>query len=241
VSSNAPAGAQLSDPQDRSDQTTTPIKHVILIIGENRTYDHVFGTYTPPAGQSTRNLLSEGIINADGSPGPNAKLATQWQASDTKVYSNHPTKTKPFTELPAMNTGGAPTVPDFPSASAAEAVEPALPAEDYIELASGGTGLPNDVVDTRFPFTASGADVDSFLPGISGPVDMHKYISYDDYASSPVHRFFQMATNGLRSGEGQRHKQQRMSERPVPLGRGNDRRGQQWRPSAEPIHQSEHR
>ena len=25
----------------------TPIEHVILIIGENRTFDHVFATYTP--------------------------------------------------------------------------------------------------------------------------------------------------------------------------------------------------
>ena len=27
--------------------TTTPIKHVIVIIGENRTFDHVFATYVP--------------------------------------------------------------------------------------------------------------------------------------------------------------------------------------------------
>ena len=27
--------------------TRTPIKHVIIIIGENRTFDHIFATYTP--------------------------------------------------------------------------------------------------------------------------------------------------------------------------------------------------
>jgi phospholipase C len=27
--------------------TKTPIQHVIIIIGENRTFDHVFGTYVP--------------------------------------------------------------------------------------------------------------------------------------------------------------------------------------------------
>jgi phospholipase C len=27
--------------------TATPIKHVIVIIGENRTFDHVFATYQP--------------------------------------------------------------------------------------------------------------------------------------------------------------------------------------------------
>jgi phospholipase C len=32
-----------------SDQATpvTPIKHVIVMIGENRSFDHVFGTYQP--------------------------------------------------------------------------------------------------------------------------------------------------------------------------------------------------
>jgi phospholipase C len=27
--------------------TTTPIKHVIVVIGENRTFDQVFATYAP--------------------------------------------------------------------------------------------------------------------------------------------------------------------------------------------------
>ncbi len=32
--------------------TATPIKHLIVIIGENRTFDHVFGVYKPRPGQS---------------------------------------------------------------------------------------------------------------------------------------------------------------------------------------------
>ena len=45
--------------------TTTPIKHVIVIIGENRSFDHVFATYVPKStGQKISNLLSEGIIHA---------------------------------------------------------------------------------------------------------------------------------------------------------------------------------
>src|ERR1700740_2618552 len=51
--------------------TASPIKHVIVIIGENRSFDHVFATYKPRPGQSVFNLLSQGIINEDGSPGPN--------------------------------------------------------------------------------------------------------------------------------------------------------------------------
>jgi phospholipase C len=170
-----------SNGQDASLHTRTPIKHVILLIGENRTFDHVFATYTPPAGQSVNNLLSEGIVNADGTPGPNAAKAAQWQASQAGDYSNSPARTSAYTNLPQMNTGGAPTQPYLASAAQAAAIEPALPSADYAELAEGGTGLPNDVVDTRFPATLANA-----------PVDMHASISYNDYANSPVHRFFQM-------------------------------------------------
>jgi phospholipase C len=36
--------------------TATPIKHVIVIIGENRTSDHVFATYQP----KRREAVSKG-------------------------------------------------------------------------------------------------------------------------------------------------------------------------------------
>src|SRR6202453_2666748 len=45
--------------------TQTPIQHVIVIIGENRSFDHVFATYVPRNVQRVRNLLSEGIIKLD--------------------------------------------------------------------------------------------------------------------------------------------------------------------------------
>ena len=35
---------------DNDAKTTTPIKHVIVIIGENRSFDHVFATYNPGNG-----------------------------------------------------------------------------------------------------------------------------------------------------------------------------------------------
>lgn len=101
--------------------TATPIQHVIVIVGENRTFDNVFGGYQPKQGQSVINLLSEGIINADGTPGPNFDNAQQWQASDTSTYSNSPTKTSPYSSLPQPNTtyafGQSLNVPDsrFPA------------------------------------------------------------------------------------------------------------------------------
>src|SRR6516225_6286134 len=60
--------------------TATPIKHVIVLIGENRTFDHVFATYVPKSEDSVANLLSKGIIRADGTPGPHFRKAAQFQA-----------------------------------------------------------------------------------------------------------------------------------------------------------------
>ena len=61
-------------------RTATPIKHVIIIVGENRSFDHVFATYVPKGkDERVRNLLSEHIINADGTPGPKFAKAHQFQ------------------------------------------------------------------------------------------------------------------------------------------------------------------
>src|SRR5579862_3054606 len=68
------APVQAADPDKAVEQlkTASPIKHVIIIVGENRSFDHLFATYEPRhEEESIRNLLSEGIVNEDGSPGPN--------------------------------------------------------------------------------------------------------------------------------------------------------------------------
>ncbi len=70
----APVRAQ----SDTESDTATPIKHVIVLIGENRTFDNVFGTYVPREGQRVSNLLSKGIVESDGSPDKNAALAAQF-------------------------------------------------------------------------------------------------------------------------------------------------------------------
>jgi phospholipase C len=56
--------------QNSTPATTTPIKHVIVIIGENRTFDHVYATYKPKPGETISNLLSKGIVRANGKPAP---------------------------------------------------------------------------------------------------------------------------------------------------------------------------
>ena len=60
--------------------TKTPIKHVVVLIGENRTFDHVFATYVPKSHDSVSNLLSKRIIKSDGTPDVNFGSAAQFQA-----------------------------------------------------------------------------------------------------------------------------------------------------------------
>jgi phospholipase C len=163
-------------------KTKTPIKHVILIIGENRTFDHIFATYTPPAGQTVNNLLSEGIVTATGGQGGNFNNAQQFTASDTTTFSNDPGGKSAYSNLPNMITDGTPSAAYVPTLAEAQAIESVvLESGDLGLLNTGGSGLGSDVVDTRFS---------SPLP--NGPVDMHSAFPYDSYAASPVHRFFQM-------------------------------------------------
>src|SRR6202041_1672712 len=98
----------------RAGQTATPIKHVIVIIGENRSFDHVFATYVPRRGQTVHNLLSEGIIELDANknavPGPSFRKAQQLSASDLGTQDGFllspPKQEFPGDTLPAPQVGG---------------------------------------------------------------------------------------------------------------------------------------
>src|SRR5579864_905904 len=163
--------------------TATPIKHVIVIIGENRTFDHVFATYKPRQHESISNLLSKGIVNEDGTPGPNFSLASQSTASDTSVYELNPSGNTPYAMLPPVLAGGYSSAP-FPDAATAMQFENGLLPEDYVLLTTGGTGLSHGAVDTRIPSAAN-------LP--NGPFQLTSSTHpYDTYDNSPVHRFYQM-------------------------------------------------
>src|SRR3954471_21372111 len=104
------AGAQTAgahDGHDRDhdrDRTATPIKHVIIVVGENHTFDNLFGTYRPRAGQYVDNLLSKGIVNADGSPGPNFSRGQQLIGSDTDRYHAETLSTGSYDALPVPYT-----------------------------------------------------------------------------------------------------------------------------------------
>ena len=92
-------------PDSRDLVTHTPIKHVIIIIGENRTFDNVFATYAPKPGETVWNLLSEKIVNADGTPGPSYSTAKQSIGSGFGAYKLAPSKT-PYVTLPTFHAGG---------------------------------------------------------------------------------------------------------------------------------------
>ncbi len=157
-------GASLFAQQGSGDgYTTTPIKHVIVIIGENRSFDHVFATYVPRGGQAVWNLLSEGIVNADGTPGPNFSKAQQSasadQAPDTFLLSP-PKLAFPNSVLPAPLTGGpTDSYVTGDSLTTAQQSENGLPENYYQYLVSGGTGLKSRVPDTRI------TNVSSLPPG----------------------------------------------------------------------------
>ena len=70
------AGPQSFGGNDNDRHTDSPIKHVIVIVGENRTFDHIFATYQSPRGHHVDNLLSKGIIDINGKPGPNYGVTT---------------------------------------------------------------------------------------------------------------------------------------------------------------------
>src|SRR5258708_3628994 len=84
--------------------TATPIEHLIVVVGENLTFDNLFATYQPPPGQSVANLLAKGIVKPDGSPGANFALAAQRQAVVRERYQVTPAVTGTYGMLPQPGT-----------------------------------------------------------------------------------------------------------------------------------------
>jgi phospholipase C len=198
----------------RDNATATPIKHVIIIIGENRTFDNIFATYKPVDKRETvLNLLSERIVNDDGTPGPNYAKAQQYTADlyqptsgGTTQYQIAPPGKALFSPyLPPFQAGG-PSSPYLCASPApnpstgtscvtdaniafAKTVQQGLDDNYYQYLLTGGTGQPSGQPDRRLNY--NGADA-SHLP--NGPFQLTNptTLPYDAYTASPVHRFYQM-------------------------------------------------
>ncbi len=188
--------------------TATPIKHVIVLIGENRTFDHVYGTYEPKHKQTVRNLLSEGLVDADGAPGPQFRDAQQYVVTTPlpahyflSVSPSDKTPYAPF--LPTPELGGAPnswtgrtqlianptTVqPPFDETISQQelaANEPALRKADLFLLRTGATeAAATTGPDLR---VADAAALPNTVFQLTGPK-----LPYDAYTGDMVHRFFHM-------------------------------------------------
>jgi acid phosphatase len=84
--------------------TATPSQHVIVVVGENHSFDNLFGTYRPRPGQHVANLLSRGIVNADGSPGPHFDRAAQRIGVATGEYRAATPSSAAYETLPQPYT-----------------------------------------------------------------------------------------------------------------------------------------
>jgi len=195
------------DPDNSADRvrTTTPIKHVIVVLAENSSFDHAFGTFRPRNGQRIHNLLSAGIVNADGTPGPNFSKAAQFTATPQPNYFvSAPDGSKtPFSTLPPPDLHGVPlqasdsNPPPFATVAVAHAAEPSLEGEDAVLLTTGAaTGL------TFKPETGGVRNPDTRILNANnlpnGPFqqtakDAHGHgLPYDAYTEDTIHRFYQM-------------------------------------------------
>src|SRR6202140_2354265 len=185
----AKAGDDLDKSADAI-KTATPIKHVIIIVGENRSFDHLYATYVPKSkSEKVLNLLSEGIINADGTPGPNFAKAHQFQIvaapNGGKFFSSADMADKAlYPTLPAPDVAGSAMVSQYAPLLTLGG-DPGLPAADQFLLGTGGTGLSFTLgPDVRI------TDVNSLPPGpfqLTGPT-----MPYDAFAGDTIHQYFQM-------------------------------------------------
>jgi phospholipase C len=169
---------------------------VIVLIGENRTFDHVFATYVPRSNDKVENLLSEGIINADGTPGKHFNKAAQFQAVApfrTKFFiSLNNNEKAPYTTLPQPTLNFAPTSPIVPPiipTPILELVEPSLEVGDLGLLFTGTA--------SQFPQTFVLPDFDSRIQNFNalpnGPFPLRgASLPYDSYTGDTTHRLFEM-------------------------------------------------
>jgi phospholipase C len=188
------APAQAANDQDTSVdaiKTATPIKHVIIIVGENRSFDHIYATYVPKSrSEKVLNLLSEGIINADGSPGPNFAKAHQFQITSApnggKFFSSADLANKQlYVTLPPPDLNGVGAVSPAAAILTLPGGNPGLPPADQFLFGTGGTGLNfTEGPDIRI------SNVSTLPPGpfqLTGP-----NMAFDAYAGDTIHQYFQM-------------------------------------------------
>ena len=101
-----PAAALAAAPAPHA--ARTPIEHLIVVVGENVSFDALYATYAPPtAGATVLNLRSQRIVNADGLPGPEYRRAVQYQwVNPAGRYALEPTRRAAYARLPQPSLAG---------------------------------------------------------------------------------------------------------------------------------------
>lgn len=141
-----------------------------MIVGENQSFDSLFATYVPARGAAVRNLLSQGIVNADGAPGPRFALAVQNGAVPQTRYTLDPPRAAPYPTLP----------------------QPRLIGVLDQTFHAVGHGM-----DTRFPrdLPAGPFQITRYVPypkSTANPTLESSTAALSASTGDPVHRFFQM-------------------------------------------------
>ncbi len=141
-------------------------------------------------GETVWNLLSEGIVKADGTPGPNFPLAEQKAANDKApdafllspthqlVHWIRASRPAEWRTHRLLREGRQP----HPGGGN---LKTAFPSDYYAYLVTGGSGLTGKVPDTRIK------NVTALPPGPFQLTNGDTF-TYNSYAASPVHRFYQM-------------------------------------------------
>lgn len=186
----------------------SPIKHLIVVIGENRSFDNVFATYVPAdPNQSVWNLLSEGIVSEAGfEPAKNPNpAAQQHQAVNTATYQISPdqTGTTPYATLPPPSTtlNALPAPPCqlslfgylFGFSGPPTCTDIGLDPEDQALLSTGGSYQPlfepdlglTPVPDCRYNL-ASGGTVSPLINNSYPLVNPANLVSYESKNCKPV-------------------------------------------------------
>ena len=148
----------------------TPIENLIVIVGENQTFDGVFATYIPKPGATVRNLLSEGIVDGDGNPGPRFAQALQRKAVPQAVFMLNPPRAAAYGTLPPPRLIG-------------------VQDQNFHDVANG--------VDRRFPGNLPDGpfQITHYVPypkENTAPTLESATTALSAATGDPVHRFFQM-------------------------------------------------
>jgi phospholipase C len=154
----------------RPRSTTTPIEHLIVIVGENQTFDGVFATYVPRSGAQLRNLLSQGIIDASGAAGPHFAVAAQKRAAPQIRYLLDPPRAGAYASLPQPRLIGV--------------------LNQHFQSVGHGvdTRFPADLPNGPFPITRYVP-----YPQTNAPLSLASATAaLSASTGDPVHRFFQM-------------------------------------------------